>query len=327
MATSGFTSLSVGAADTNTNVFFNLLNERYTTLSWAELDENLSPLNLFTHHNRKLLDILHVYFDGHTIAFEDDKMIQEKWFNLSKPLVKRLDKNKDLWEITRSGTAFQFIKQGLGTPSDYMHFLKLHAINHGSMPKKEIPKHLKKLIETDYYKSRADTIDSVAAEITYKILQNKNNVHLKKLIPNYRQSESGLGANYDDPLLYPDYINQAMKIIIDGGQTKKEVFKMLNVKERTFYRHWDKYKYQAFKEYLFDTYYMHKEEEQDSRIKEVEVPQPAENLHDIEWSDFRTLNIEITFTPRQLKDIKKAMDLKHIDLPNKIVLQEYAELH
>jgi len=178
MSTFRFIPLSAVAKEIHKDLFFQMRNESMVEFSWSDYADELSVFNNLNDSNRCILDVLHTVIDGYTLEYDDKRLTKEKRFRLKKEVKQEILGNIYEYEMMRSNLAWTFIKQNLATPTDYAHFLKLHAINHDTMPKEQIPKHLKVLKDKEYYKDKADYISKAASFMSYSLFINKESLYL-----------------------------------------------------------------------------------------------------------------------------------------------------
>lgn len=331
MSTFKFIPLSMHAMEIKINLFFHMRNESMVEFSWSDFADELSVFRYLNDSNRCLLDVLHTVIDGYTLEYSDKRLTREKRYRIKKEVKQEIFRDIYEYEMMRSNLAYTFIKQDLATPTDYAHFLKLHAVNHDTMPQKEIPKHLKVLKDKEYYKDKAEFISKAVASMSYNLFKNQDSLYLKTAFPNYLESESGLGRKKYSELDMPEFIRSSVVDIIETDMTKKEVAEFHDINPRTFDRNWEKYKFQAFKNYIFNCVFFNEEQNEDNKRMDKRISKSyrkvkARSDYGITQPSYTATDIVFTFPYKQLYKIKKYWGFKDLDseeMPNTLVLYDY----
>lgn len=308
--------------------YVQIYNHIMVSFSWSKYNPKFNDISsTVTKDSRWLLDVWHTALDGYTLDLNGSKEIR---YELDKSILNVINAEKYNIEYLRAMLSFFFISEGLGKPTDFMHFVRLYLIG---KEQKEPPKHIKEHMGEDAWieliKHYAEPIAQVTLKQLNDLSEKDEKVSIKKLFPRDAiETASGKGRKKRSHLIIPKYLNVVAEQIIEDDKRIGEVVdyfadpsiknKVKTISATDFYDDWKRYKFQILKTYLLklahDGFLSG-----DKRVKQVERKFTTKDLHENEIHP-TAYDIVITFPKEQIERIRNTWAK---NLPSKLTIQNF----
>ena len=294
-------------------MYLRWLDEATTVrINWEKCHPELKATPLSCH--RFFADILHTAIDGFYYNEHGYKVLE---FILDEAVLDEIYDDLPEYELIRSGLARDLIGAGHGELSDFNHLLKLYLI-----AKKKIkpPTHVEKFLHLRIFTDRGTWVADRIDDIILKLHNANLDQPIKSIFATeIRKSESGKGAEKKDIRYIPEFMDKAVKSIIEKGQSKNQAMSYSGQTESTFKRDWERYKFIALKEYILDlTHWGYING--DDRIKQKKYKSEYQDINGNTQTEY-SYKIEITLPAKQHKKIESLWGLKK--LPNPIIVKGF----
>lgn len=294
-------------------MFLRWLDEASTVkINWEKCHPELrdTPLS----NARYLADILHTAIDGFQYNEDGYKILE---FVLDEEVFDEIYSGLEHYELIRSGLSRDLVGAGHGELSDFNHLLKLYLI-----AKKKIkpPTHFKKFIRLPIFTDRVTWLANRIDDIVLKLHNAKLDQPIKSIFKtDIKTSESGKGASKKDIRYVPEFMDKAVKSIIEKGQGKNQAMRYSGVERSSFNRDWERYKFIALKEYILDLTHWGFING-DDRVKQKKYKSKYQDINGNPVTE-DCYKIEITLPAAQHKKIESLWGLKK--LPNPIIVKGF----